>query len=628
MNASHATSTTSEAVTYCRICPAVCGLVLTVTDNRVTAAHGDPQHPLSSGYTCAKGRHVGAFHSHPDRYLSSQRRGPDGQLHSVPFASAVSEIAEQLSFIGAQHGPDAIAMFLGTQAVFATLTRPAALAWFRQLGSHKLFSTMTIDQSAKWVRPQRLGEWAGGRQRFDEADVWLLVGSNPLVSMQGGDFTGFPVQNVSRSLAAARRRGLSLIVIDPRRSETAARADIHLQPRPGTDAVLIAGLLRVILSENRHDTDFTRRYAEGVDALRAAVEPLTTPIVAARTGVPEASIIQAARVFARGPRGMAMSGTGPDMGPDANLTEHLLGVLNAICGRFPREGERSSRDGVLVPSGDPHAGVIAPRRRWTTGFHSRIGGYGTLFGELPSSILPAEILEPGMDKVRALIVVGGNPAAIFPDQHQTVQALRSLELLVTIDPFPTETALLADYVIAPTMALERADHTGFFDGTLNAPFAQYTPAILDRPGEVVEDWEFFAALASQMDLPIKLAGRTLKPEDDRPTPTQYLAWTAERGRVSLDDVMPHQHGRRFDDLPPLLVGPDPGTGARFDLAPADVCKELNTAISRSDERDDRPYRLVVRRARHTMNTLGRQIPGVWSRTLSIRASCTQRISHR
>ena len=576
VNASRSASTASEAVTYCRICPAVCGLTLTVADDMVTAAHGDPQHPLSGGYTCAKGRHVGDFHSHPDRYLSSQRRGPDGTLQSVPFANAVSEIAEQLSGILERHGPEAIAMFLGTQAVFATLTRPAALAWFRRLGSHKSFSTMTIDQSAKWVRPQRLGEWAGGRQRFDEADVWLLVGSNPLVSMQGGDFTGLPVQNVSRSLAAAQRRGLSLIVIDPRRSETAARADVHLQPKPGTDAVLIAGLLRVILSEDRHDNAFVRRYAHGFEALRAAVEPLTVPIVAARTGVPQSAIIQAARLFARGPRGMAMSGTGPDMGPHANLTEHLLGVLNVVCGRFPREGDRSSRDGILVPGGDPHAGVIAPRRGWTTGFRSRIGGYGTLFGELPSSILPAEILEPGPDKVRALIVVGGNPAAVFPDQHQTVRALRSLELLVTVDPFPTETALLADYVIAPTMALERADHTGGFDGTLNASFAQYTPAILDRPGEVVEDWEFFAALAAQMGLPIKLAGRTLNPEDERPTPAEYLAWTAERGRVSLDEVVPHQHGRLFDHLPPLLVGPDPGTEARFDLAPADVREELTS----------------------------------------------------
>lgn len=602
-------STIAEAATYCRICPAVCGLLVTSSaDGTVTAVHGDAENPLSGGYTCVKGRNIVEFHRHPQRYVHSQRRGVDGLLHQVPLSDAVAQIGQRLNAIRTDHGPDAIGMFLGTQAAFATLTLPTARAWLRALGSHKLFSTLTIDQSAKWLRRQRLGDWAAGRQRFDEADVWMVIGSNPLVSMQGGDYTGVPVQNVARTLADERRRGLSLIVIDPRRSETAAKADLHLQLIPGTDAVLIAGILHVILAENREDHDFCDRYVAGIDTLRRSVAPLTPAIASTLTGVDEHQIIAAARLFASGPKGMAMSGTGPDMGPDANVAEHLIGVLNVVCGRFPRAGDRIARDAILMPAGRPKAGVIAPYREWTTGFHSRIGGYGTLYGELPSAILPAEIVEPGPDQIRALIVVGGNPAAALPDPQATVAALRSLDLLVTIEPFPTETAQLADYVIAPTMALERADHTGYFDGALNAPFAQYTPPVVDRPGEVVEDWEFFADLAAEMGMTIKLAGRTFTPDAPRPRATDYLAWTAERGRVSLEEVMAHPHGRRFDHLAPIVADPDPGDGAKFDVMPDDVDEALRTAITRLQRPHHRPFRLVVRRARQTMNTLGRQLP--------------------
>ena len=599
-----------EVATYCRICPAACGLLVEKSDVRITAVRGDPLHPLSAGYTCPKGRRVASFHDAPDRFLRSQKRSAGGDLEPIAFESAVDEIGGRLSAVVNEHGPDSVAMFLGTQSVFATLTRRSAMAWFRSLGSHKLFSTMTIDQSAKWLRPLRLGDWAGGRQRFDSADVWLLVGTNPLVTMQGGDFTGLPVQNAARSLTAARERGLSLIVIDPRRSETAAQADFHLQLEPGSDAVLIAGLIHVILVEHREDRAFCAEYADGVAELRSALADLTPEVVAERTGVPAQQIIEAARVFATGPRGMAMSGTGPDMGPTANLTQHLIGVLNVVCGRFAREGDRASQDGILVAIRPPRAEVIAPQRTWEHGFRSRIGGYGMLNGELPSSILPAEILEPGLDRVRALVVVGGNPAAVFPDQELTVRALRSLELLVTIDPFPTETAQLADFVIAPTLALERADHTGYFDGIFAKPFAQYTQSVLDRPGEVVEDWQFFSELAAAMDLPIKLAGRELHPGMPRPTSEEYLAWTAERGRIPLTEVLGHPHGRVFDEIDPVTVAPDSGSGGRFSVLPDDVAEELVEALGAPSTSDSYPFRLIVRRNRRMMNTLGRHIPGL------------------
>src|ERR1700722_3111132 len=153
---------------------------------------------------------------------------------------------------------------------------------------------MTVDQSAKWVTEGRLGRWAAGGQRFADADVWMLVGTNPLVTMQGGYFTGFPIHDGLRRLAEEKRRGLQLVVVDPRRTELATRADIHLQLIPGTDALLFAGMLRVLLSEDLIDREFCVRWVPGLDDLRRALAPFTPEHTATTCGGPPEDLMGAA----------------------------------------------------------------------------------------------------------------------------------------------------------------------------------------------------------------------------------------------------------------------------------------------------------------------------------------------
>jgi anaerobic selenocysteine-containing dehydrogenase len=600
---------TETRVTFCRICAPLCGLLVDVDDGRVSHVTGDPEHPLTRGFTCTKGRHLGALHHAPDRLLTAHRNGPDG-LQPIPTDQAIDEIAPRLRAILDEHGPESIALFVGTQTYTASLTFSFAGAWLRAVGSHKRFSTMTIDQSAKWVAQSRLGTWAAGRQRFDDADVWLLAGTNPLVSMQGGDLTGFPVHDGFRRLDEARRRGVRLIVVDPRRTEVAAHADLHLQIVPGTDVALFAALLRTVVHEGLHDTAFCAQWVDGLDALASAVEPMTPERAGAITGVDADRIVEAARVFGRATCGMAKTGTGPDMGPHANAAEHLVQALNVVCGRFPREGDRYAGSGVLSGRRNLRAQPAAPMRTWERGFRSRFG-VGTLMGELPSPILPEEILEPGADRVRALVVSGGNPAAAFPDQPRIVDALRHLDLLVTIDPFPTETAQLAHYVIAPTMALERADDTRGYEHFFSEPFAQYTPPILDRPGDVIEDWEFFFELARRMGLLLNIGSRVWEPDTPRPTSEELLESFAQRAQVPYDEVRAAPHGAEFD-VEPIVVGPpSPDVRAKFDLLPDDVACELHDALedlTRATPPRARPYLLVVRRSKNVMNSLGRRVP--------------------
>lgn len=598
-----------STVTYCRICPATCGLLLDIEDGRVTKVRGDADNPLTQGFTCPKGRKIGDFHAAPDRNRTAQRRNESGQLVPVATEDAIAEIAARLTDLIATYGPDSVSLVTGTQSAMASLTGPFARAWFRTLGSRSMFTPQTIDQSAKWVAEGRMGAWGAGRQRFDESDVWMLVGTNPLITMQGGDITGFPVHNGFRRLQAEQQRGLQLIVVDPRRSETASRADIHLQLIPGSDAFLFAAIIRVILDADLHDKEFCADWVDSIDALREAVSPFTTEMAAAACGVPAEDIERAARTFGAARKGMATTGTGPDMGPVANLAEHLVQCLNVICGRFPREGDRQAYGGVLGAGRPRPAEAIGPNRDWERGPRDRFG-YGQMHGESPIGTLPDRILDEGEDQVRALIVVGANPASAIPDQLKAARALGSIELLVTLDPFMSETAQLADFVIAPVMQLESPDTTRAYETLIDAPFGQYTPAVLERPEGTIDDWDFFLRLTWAMGKSLQIAGTEYAPGSSPPSTDDVLASFTRRARIPLDEVQSHPHGKMYD-VPLSVVGPPtPGTTARFDVMPADVAAELTAVFDARADREERPFLLVVRRSRETLNSMGPRLPGL------------------
>jgi anaerobic selenocysteine-containing dehydrogenase len=597
-----------EVRSFCRICSGICGIIVEIEDDRVVGVRGDRDHPLTHGFTCVKGRSLGRVTHDPSRFLHSQRRQDDGTLAPIAVDVATREIAARLRDIIAAHGPDAVGMYIGTQNYNASLILPFALAWFRALGSNKMFTTATIDQSAKQVRSMRLGNWEAGRQRFEDSDVWMLVGTNPLVSLQGGGLSGFYQHDPLRSLQKAKERGFRLVVVDPRRSETAAWADVHLQSVPGTDALLLAGLLHVVFAEGLVDHDFCDEHANGVAELRAAVASATPDVVAAGTGLSADDVVRAARCFGTARRGMATTGTGPNMAPRANLSEHLVGCLNVVCGRFPRAGDRAANAAVLKPPGRARAQVTAPRWPPAEAFTSRVRGVRHFDGELPSAIFADEILEPGDDRVRALFVSAGNPAAAVPDQAKIVKALSSLELLVTVDPFPTQTARLADYVIAPTLSLERPDYTRPYESSFSEPFAQYTDPVLPRPGEVIEDFEFFLGLASEMGWTLQIGKRVFEPGAPLPTSEDLLSSFAAKARVPLDEVRAFPGGHIFEHLEPALVEPADGTGARFELAPDDVLAEIAEVLA-EPRRDTRyPLHLISRRTKESFNTTGANIP--------------------
>jgi len=610
--------------TFCRFCHAACPVEVDVEENRIVAVRGDAADPIFGAYTCIKGRHLGDQHHNPDRLRTALRRRPDGSFEPVATAQALDEIAERLGAILTERGPRSIASYCGTATFQNAAAHPVARAFHQAIVSPSFYTSITIDQPAKMVTPLRLGAWMAGPQPWSSADVSLVVGINIVVSMLG--IPGGPTfVNPLASLRAAKKRGLKLIVIDPRRTETAAMADLHLQVTPGEDPTLLAGMLRVILDEDRVDHAFCERWVEGVGDLHRAVRAFDLDHVARRTGVPADDIVEAARMFAAGRRGSATCGTGPNMAPHGTLMEHLVACFNVLGGRFPREGEQVQNGtgvlGLTGPAQTPKAQPRAPHTAaLTNGAKARVRGLHTILGQAPTAALPDEILEPGEGQVRALLTVGGNPVLAWPDQIKVVRALESLDLHVALDIRVSATARLADYVIPSQLSLERPDVPTNVDRWFEEPYAMYTPALLDPDPELVDEAGLYIEIARRMGITLELPGGPLAPEDHA-TADEVLALSYPFVRVPWAELRATEGGVLRPELTCTVQPADPDCTARLDVAPDgltaeldEIRRELNSfgSITGYDP-EVHTHRMASRRLKSVFNSSGREIEALRSK---------------
>jgi anaerobic selenocysteine-containing dehydrogenase len=608
----------------CRFCHASCPILVDVEDNTVKRVVGDKQNPIYHGYTCPKGRALPEQHAHPDRLLHSMKRRPDGGHEAIASDRAIDEVAERVAEIIERHGPRSVALYTGTFSLPYPAAAPMALAWLDEIGSRMRFTSATIDQPGKLIAPSLHGEWGGGAQTFIGADTWMLVGANPTVAKS----VGIPSYNPAWYLDDAVKKGMKLIVIDPRRSDAAKKAEVHLQAKPGEDPTVLAGLIRVILKEDLIDHEFIRENTEGLDALRRMVEPFDPEAVERRADVPASELERAARVFAGARRGMANAGTGPNMSERGMLTEYLLLCLNTICGRWLREGENVPNPGVLLPPIGAKAQATPPGKGWGFGEKLRIRNFTDTRAGLPTAALAEEILLEGDGQVKALFCLGGNPMAAWPDQEKTYAAMKKLDLLVSLDIKMSSTAKLADYVIAPKLTLEQPGMT-LPSETLtpyamgySVPYAQFTPKIVDPPAgsDVIEEWDFFYGLAERMGLSLTLqAAYSWGPEmvkpartdldmQNKPTTDEIFEILTKGSNVPLSEVKLHPHGHVFEELEGIVKPKDPDCDARLDLANPLMRDELAEVAGESVTEDpEHPFLLTCRRLLDVHNSAGRDI---------------------
>ncbi|HEY8121772.1 MAG TPA: molybdopterin dinucleotide binding domain-containing protein [Myxococcota bacterium] len=617
-------STTHRSL--CRFCHAHCAVKVDVEAGRVVSVIGDKDDPLYAGFSCAKGREVPRQMEHAERLLHSHRRRADGTHEPIASEQAIREIAERVQRILDRDGPRAIAAYTGTYSFPYPPTQPMGWAFMDAIGSPMRFTSNTIDQPGKTIALAMHGSWGAGPQTFDDADTWLLLGLNPLVAMSGG----VPNTNPAKQLHQAQKRGLQLIVIDPRKTEVARHAAVHLQPKPGEDPTILAGLLRVILHAGLHDQPFLDEHVRGLEALRAAVEPFTPEYVERRAGVPAAELTRAAHVFARAKRGCANAGTGPNMAGHGNVTEYLLLALITVCGRWLRAGERVPNPGALLPLFPARAQANPPWPSHGYGEKLRVRGFSDAACGLATAALAEEILLDGPGQVKALFVLGGNPMLAWPDQKKTHAAMKKLELLVTLDIKLSATAKLAHYVVAPKIGYEvpglsLPNETLSFFGVgfgYTQPYAMYAPTLVQPPAgsDLIEDWELFYGLAQRLGKPLKLSssyswgpaaseGPTPLDMQRKPTTDELYTLLCKGSRVPLDTVKRAGRGALYPDERIVVAPKEPGWQGKLDIGNATLLGELAEIAHEPIERDARfAYRLISRRLPDVYNSSGHDIP--------------------
>lgn len=599
--------------TFCRFCHAYCAIEVDVEDGKPITVRGDTEDPVYGGYTCLKGRELPEQYTTPLRVSNSLKQQPGGEFQEIDTDQAMDEIAEKIQQLIRDYGPRSIATYVGSYGYQNSAALVIPKAWHQSINSPSYYTSVTIDQPAKRISASRVGAWGGGTHKFTDADVCMMIGNNPVVS-QFTPFGGPPPFSPYARIRDEMKKGMQIIVVDPRRTEVANRATLHLQVNPGEDAALVSGMIHIILEEDLYDQEFCRHHVTGLEELRERVAPFKPEYVARRCGIETAQLISAARIFGQAERGVAVGGTGPDMAPHGVLTEHLILTLNTICGRFNREGETVPNPGMISPPVPRRAEVHEARPAFGHGPKSRVRGLGEIIGEMPTAALNDEILLEGDGQVKALICLGGNPMVAFPDQDKTKAAMDKLELLVCVDLYKSATAKLADYIIAPTISLERDDMTILTDTWYDVPYAHYTKAVLPRNDQSREEWEIYWELSHRTGIPIELPGGQLDPAV-RPSKYDVLKLITANSRVPIDEMRAKGKGHIYDDIDVRVEPGREDRRAKLQLLPAGVPEEITQVYEENNWRDGKiiddgkeyTHLLISRRVKHVFNSSGQQL---------------------
>ena len=485
------TVSSEERITYCRICEPLCGLRVTVENGTVSRIRPDPEHPLSAGFACPKGIAMTDVQNDPDRVLHPLRRNADGEFERVSWDAALDEIGGRLRRVIDTHGGDAVAWYMGNPAAFSYSHPLWVKGFLDAVGSPHWYTASSQDVSNRFAASNFLygSSYVVPIPDLARTDLLLIVGANPLVSH--GSVMSAP--RIKDQLNAITERGGRVIVVDPRRSET-ARAFEHVAITPDADAWLLLSLLEVIFSDDLGDTEAIARQASGIDRLRALAADHPPEATEEHTGVPADEVRRLARDIAGAEHAAIYGRTGSCLGRNATLVAFLLDALSLVTGNLDREG------GAMF--GDPPIKFDEVVERIGVGTYgkvrSRIGGFPEVLGALPAALMAKEIQTPGNGQIRAMLISAGNPVLSVPNGEELSEAMRKLDLLVSIDFYRTETNREADFILPATTFLEREDFPLPFLALYNTPFVQWTEPVVEPAGEARQEWEIIEAIAGRI----------------------------------------------------------------------------------------------------------------------------------
>ena len=605
--------------TFCRICESLCGMVAEVDDGRLVSLRPDKDHPLSAGFACQKGIAFTEVVNDPDRVTTPLRRRPDNSFEEVGWDEAMDDIAKRLSDIHRRHGSQAIGWYFGNPGAFSYSHLMAVVLFVNALGlGTHLYTASSQDTHSRIMASQLLYGIPSiiPIPDLSRTDLLVVMGANPVVS-HGSVLTAPRIRD---RMHAVVKRGGRVIVVDPRKTETAAQFE-WLGIVPDTDALLLLSLLQVMFAEDLVDRTRVATQADGLAWLAAQCAPLIPERTEAATGIPADTVRALARDLAGTPRAAIYGRIGTCAGRSGTLTSYLIDAVNLVAGNLD------------VPGGSVFGSFGFPGEQWALKalgailrfdhrrHRSRIGGFSNLVCSEPATMLAKEITTPGDRQIRALFVSAGNPVLSVPNGAELATAMGELELSVALDLYVTETTAHCDYVLPVTTMYERDDFGLLLQTFHVTPFRQVTEAVVPPRGQARTEWDIvddlmrrmptrtpvFAAMAA-LRTSAGLLGRKVSP---RPVADALIRvsrggdWFGlRRGGLSFRRLADrHPHGRVVaGEIATGVLGGAVGyRGGRMRLQHREIGDEI-AALGRREDPAGFPLRLIGMRDSRSENT--------------------------
>jgi anaerobic selenocysteine-containing dehydrogenase len=550
--------------TSCNLCEAICGVLVTVEDGHVTDIRGDEADPLSRGHICPKAVALRDLQEDPDRLTTPVRRTSDG-WEELGWDEAYELVAARLTGIQKEHGKDSVGVYLGNPNVHSLGAMTHMPTAVRQLRTRNRFSATSVDQLPHMLASHLL---YGHQLMVPVADIdrtsyLLMLGANPLAS--NGSMMTAP--GFGRRLKELQKRGGRVVVIDPRRSETAAVADEHHFVRPGTDAAFLLALIHQVIADGHARP---AQYVDGLEAVTEATREWTPERAAPVTGIDADTIRRIAREFAGADKAACYGRVGVSTQQFGAVCQWAVQVLNIITGNLDRPG------GTMIPR--PAVDTLRGIGRGHIGvWKSRVRGLPEFGGELPASVMAEEILTPGDGQIRAMVTIAGNPVLSTPNGRKLDEALDTLDFMVCVDPYINETTRHADVILPPTPPLERDHYDLAFHQLAVRNTARWNDAVLPRPPEARHDWEIFRGLG------LALLRRTPRSRHKviasarlRLSPKRVVDLGLRIGpyRLSVGKLRKSPGGIDLGPLQPALPGALRNKSKRIDLAQRMILDDL------------------------------------------------------
>jgi anaerobic selenocysteine-containing dehydrogenase len=479
-----------DLATVCVLCSHNCGVRVDVEGGSITEVRADESNPITTGYICNKAMSIPHYVRHAQRVEHPLRRTAGGRFERISWETAIREIAERLESIRRDHSPRAIGL-VGIGGQGNHMDAPYGLGFLRALGSRRWFNAFAQEKTQHALLDQWMFDASPAvffHSDMKHSRFVLVLGTNPRISNRG--------HNATESFKRFVEEGRTLVVADPRETETTRGATRHLRVRPGTDVYLLLAMAAVIVSEDLFDQTFVQEKTRDFEILRDSLAAVDVGEMARRSGLSPEDVVATARGFARTKPAAIFYDLGVEQAPFSTLNAYLIRLLLSLTGNVGCPGGNVFYETLLAPVRD-----VSKKREPERALASGIPAISALgnFGMFSPTLVPEEVLLDHPERLRAIIVEGANPYLSYSDTQRWREARKHLDLLVVIEPAMTETAEEADYVLPTPVGYEKWEMANFPKGYPEV-FVQVRPPVVPPPGEALPEPEIYARLTEAMRL--------------------------------------------------------------------------------------------------------------------------------